>query len=51
MSTKPGPKKEEEDTSVTVYHFGLWSKVFLDYAGLWKALRAVIQMRAGQVGA
>jgi hypothetical protein len=31
--------------------FGLWSKVFLDYVGLRKALRAVIRMRAGQVGA
>jgi hypothetical protein len=31
--------------------FGLWSKVFLDYVGLRKALRAVIRMRASQAGA
>jgi hypothetical protein len=29
--------------------FGLWSKVFLDYVGLQKALRAVIRMRVTQV--
>ena len=34
-----------------IIDFGFWSKVFLDYVSLRKALRVVIRMHAGQVGA